>query len=79
MSHLLDPCGLPPKMLRSTRLTDLVNTIDPKLVSAAFGMRNGSEPNSDPTESMSSPAVDVAACGGSTDTPSVVRLPAITN
>jgi len=39
MSHLLDPCGLPPKMLRSTRLADLVNTIDPKLVSAAFGMR----------------------------------------
>ncbi|WP_443678072.1 hypothetical protein [Mycolicibacterium fortuitum] len=39
MSHLLDPCGLPPKMLRSTRLADLVNTIDPKLVAAAFGMR----------------------------------------
>jgi site-specific recombinase XerC len=28
MSHLLDPCGLPPKMLRTTRLADLVNTID---------------------------------------------------
>jgi site-specific recombinase XerC len=39
MSHLLDRCGLPPKMLRSTRLADLVNMIDPKLVSAAFGMR----------------------------------------
>ncbi|WP_343709879.1 integrase [Mycobacterium sp.] len=39
MSHLLGPCGLPPKMLRTTRLADLVNTIDPKLVSAAFGMR----------------------------------------
>lgn len=38
MSHLLDPCGLPPKMLRATRLADLVNTIDPKLVAAAFGM-----------------------------------------
>lgn len=38
MSHLLDPCGLPPKMLRSTRLADLVNTIDPKLVATAFGM-----------------------------------------
>jgi integrase len=38
MSHLLDPCGLPPKMLRTTRLADLVNTIDPKLVAAAFGM-----------------------------------------
>ena len=39
MSHLLDPCGLPPKMLRTTRLANLVNTIDPKLVAAAFGMR----------------------------------------
>ncbi len=39
MSHLLDPCGLPPKMLRTTRLADLVNTMDPKLVAAAFGMR----------------------------------------
>jgi integrase len=39
MSHLLDPCGLPPKMLRTTRLAELVNTIDPKLVAAAFGMR----------------------------------------
>lgn len=39
MSHLLDPCGLPAKMLRTTRLADLVNTIDPKLVAAAFGMR----------------------------------------
>lgn len=38
MSHLLDPCGLPPKTLRSTRLADLVNTIDPKLVAASFGM-----------------------------------------
>lgn len=26
---------LPPKMLRTTRLTDLVNTLDPKLVAAA--------------------------------------------
>ncbi|EUA15144.1 phage integrase, N-terminal SAM-like domain protein [Mycobacterium kansasii 732] len=39
MSHLLDPCGVPPKTLRTTRLADLVNTIDPKLVAAAFGMR----------------------------------------
>ena len=39
ISHLLDPCGLPPKTLRTTRLADLVNTIDPKLVAAAFGMR----------------------------------------
>ena len=26
-------------MLRTTRLADLVNTMDPKLVAAAFGMR----------------------------------------
>ncbi len=38
MSHLLDPCGVPPRMLRCTRLADLVGTMDPKLVAAAFGM-----------------------------------------
>ena len=38
LSHVLDPCGVPPRMLRSTRLVDLVNTMDPKLVAAAFGM-----------------------------------------
>jgi integrase len=38
LSHVLDPCGVPPRMLRSTRLVDLVNTLDPKLVAAAFGM-----------------------------------------
>jgi hypothetical protein len=37
-SHLLDPCGVPPRMLRCTRLADLVNTTDPKLVAATFGM-----------------------------------------
>jgi integrase len=37
-SHVLDPCGVPPRMLRCTRLADLVNTMDPKLVAAAFGM-----------------------------------------
>jgi integrase len=37
-SHLLDPCGVPPRMLRCTRLADLVNTTDPKLVAAALGM-----------------------------------------
>ena len=36
VSHVLDPCGVAPRMLRSTRLTDLVNTIDPKLVAAAL-------------------------------------------
>ncbi len=29
---------IPPRMIRSTRLVDLVNTMDPKLVAAAFGM-----------------------------------------
>lgn len=38
VSHVLDPCGVPPRTLRSTRLVDLVNTMDPKLVAAAFGM-----------------------------------------
>jgi integrase len=38
VSHILDPCGVPPRMLRSTRMVDLVNTMDPKLVAAAFGM-----------------------------------------
>ncbi|MFF4354929.1 tyrosine-type recombinase/integrase [Streptomyces sp. NPDC001530] len=38
LSHVLDDCGFPPRMIRSTRLIDLVNTMDPKLVAAAFGM-----------------------------------------
>ncbi len=38
LSHVLDPCGVPPRMLRCTRPADLVNTMDPKLVAAAFGM-----------------------------------------
>ncbi|WUH98748.1 hypothetical protein OHR68_35400 [Spirillospora sp. NBC_00431] len=38
VSHVQDACGVPPRMLRSTRLVDLVNTMDPKLVAAAFGM-----------------------------------------
>ncbi|MFB4280746.1 hypothetical protein ACBJ59_36035 [Nonomuraea sp. MTCD27] len=38
VSHVLDPAGISPRMLRSTRLIDLVNTMDPKLVAAAFGM-----------------------------------------
>jgi hypothetical protein len=37
-SHLLDPCGVPPRTLRCTRLASLVNTTDPKLVAAALGM-----------------------------------------
>ena len=39
VSHLLDGCGVPPRAVRCTRLADLVNTIDPKLVAAAFGMK----------------------------------------
>ncbi len=31
-------CGVSPRTIRSTRLFDLVNTLDPKLVAAAFGM-----------------------------------------
>jgi hypothetical protein len=38
VSHLLGGCDVPPRALRCTRLADLVNTIDPKLVAAAFGM-----------------------------------------
>lgn len=39
LSHILDPAGVRPRLLRCTRLADLVTTMDPKLVSAAFGMR----------------------------------------
>nr|WTB29703.1 integrase [Streptomyces sp. NBC_00830] len=38
ISHVLDPCGIPPRTLRRTRLADLVNVLDPKLVAAALGM-----------------------------------------
>lgn len=38
LSHGLGDCGFPPRMLRSTCFVDLVNTMDPKLVAAAFGM-----------------------------------------
>lgn len=38
VSHVLDACGFPPRVIRCTRLLDLVNTMDPKLVAAAFGM-----------------------------------------
>ncbi|MFE3202354.1 tyrosine-type recombinase/integrase [Embleya sp. NPDC059237] len=38
VSHVLDACGVPPRTIRCTRLADLVNTMDPKLVAAAFGM-----------------------------------------
>ena len=39
VTHLLDGCGVPPRSVRCTRLADLVNTTDPKLVAAAFGMK----------------------------------------
>lgn len=39
LSHVLDPCGYSPRMIRNTRLIDLVNTMDAKLVAAAFGMK----------------------------------------
>jgi site-specific recombinase XerD len=38
VTHLLDATGFPPRTVRSTRLLDLVNTMDPKLVAAAMGM-----------------------------------------
>jgi site-specific recombinase XerD len=38
LSHVLDGSGVPPRTLRSTRLVDLVNTLDPKLVAAALGL-----------------------------------------
>lgn len=38
LSHVLDGCGYSPRMIRSTRLVDLVNNLDPKLVAAALGL-----------------------------------------
>jgi hypothetical protein len=32
-------CRVPPRALRCTRLASLVNTIDPKIVAVAFGMK----------------------------------------
>lgn len=37
-THLLDAAGVPPRTVRCSRLADLVNTMDAKLVAAAFGM-----------------------------------------
>lgn len=39
LTHVLDPAGLSPRALRVTRLAELVNTMDPKLVAAAYGMK----------------------------------------
>ncbi|GAA3386208.1 hypothetical protein [Streptomyces racemochromogenes] len=30
LSHVTDDCGFPPRVIRSTRLVDLVNTMDPQ-------------------------------------------------
>jgi hypothetical protein len=38
LSHVLDLAGIATHRLRVTRLADLANTMDPKLVAAAFGM-----------------------------------------
>jgi site-specific recombinase XerD len=40
VKHTLDPLGIGPRILRSTRLTALVTTVDPKLVATAYGMTN---------------------------------------
>jgi hypothetical protein len=37
-THLLGGCGITPQTVRCTRLADLVNSVDPKIVAAAFGM-----------------------------------------
>ena len=37
-TRLLDGAGVSPRVVRRTRLADLVNTMDPKLVAAGFGM-----------------------------------------
>ncbi|TWE23637.1 site-specific recombinase XerD [Prauserella muralis] len=38
VKHTLDPVGIQPRILRSTRLADLVTTVDAKLVATAYGM-----------------------------------------
>ena len=38
LTHVLDPGGEPIKTLRSTRLVDLMISLDPKLVAEALGM-----------------------------------------
>ncbi|MEB0004941.1 hypothetical protein QN357_18650, partial [Cryobacterium sp. RTC2.1] len=41
MTHILDPAGVTPAVLRQTRLADLAHSHDPRLVAAAFGMTAG--------------------------------------
>ncbi len=38
LSHVLDPAGVSPSLLRQTRLAALTHRFDPRLVAAAFGM-----------------------------------------
>ena len=38
LTHLLDPAGVCPRTVRRTRLAALINSTDPKLVAAAFGI-----------------------------------------
>lgn len=38
MTHVLDPAGLTPKMVRNTRLVELAASLDPKILAAAFGL-----------------------------------------
>jgi site-specific recombinase XerC len=40
IKHTLREVGIQPRILRSTRLVDLVGAVDPKLVGAAYGMRH---------------------------------------
>jgi len=41
LTHVLDPAGVRTKTLRSTRIVDLLISLDPKLVSVALGMNAG--------------------------------------
>jgi len=41
LTHVLDAAGVAPKRLRSTRLVDLVISLDPKIVAEALGMNAG--------------------------------------
>ena len=38
LTHLFDPVGQAPRSMRVTRLAELANAMDPKLVAAAFGL-----------------------------------------
>jgi site-specific recombinase XerD len=38
LSHVLDPAGVRPQLLRQTRLADLSHRLDPRLVADAFGI-----------------------------------------